>query len=123
MSNVQSLISVCVGAERAQWLFNRLNVEAALVRDDAQHVSRGEIAQAMNMVLFADLLDRVPEGAAYVADVEQLQQKITFDHGALRTVDADCGDLPRGYSAFARILEPMGFFINGMYPLPRLKMT
>ncbi len=123
MSNVQSLISVCVGAERAQWLFNRLNVDANLVRDDAQHVSRAEIAQALNMVLFADLLDRVPEGAAYVADVEQLQQKITFDHGALRTVDADCGDLPRGYSAFARILEPMGFFINGMYPLPRLKMT
>ena len=122
-NNVQSLISVCVGAERAQWLFNRLNVDASVVRDDAQHVSRGEIAQALNMVLFADLLDRVPEGASYVADVEKRGQKITFDHGALRTVDADCGELPRGYSAFARLLEPLGFFINGMYPLPRLKMT
>lgn len=123
MSNVQSLVSVCVGAERAQWLLNMLNVAPALQRVDAQHVTRAEMAQALNMVLFADLLDRVPEGHDYVRDVEQSLQKITFDHGALRTVDADCGDLPRGYSAFARILEPLGFFINGMYPLPRLKMT
>jgi uncharacterized glyoxalase superfamily metalloenzyme YdcJ len=77
----------------------------------------------MNMVLFSDLLKRVPEGALYVDEAIRIGRKINFDHGALRTVVAQNGALPVGQLAFERILKPLGFVVGGLYPLPRLKMT
>ena len=126
-SNVQRLVSSVLGAERAVWLFNAMEVDARLL-GNSDAVTRAELAQAMNMVLFSDLLKRVPEGALYVDEAIRIGRKINFDHGALRTVVANpvygnMGALPVGHLAFDRILKPLGFIIGGLYPLPRLKMT
>lgn len=122
-SNVQVLVSALSGQKRASWLMDAMDVDARVLRSDASCVTRAELAQALNMLLFADLLERVPEGAAYVADALAQGRSINFDHGALRTVLAECGNLPAGHQAFARILEPLGFHVAGVYPLPRLNMT
>ncbi|HEX4911192.1 MAG TPA: DUF1338 domain-containing protein [Permianibacter sp.] len=121
-SNVQQLVASVLGAERAVWLFNAMEVDARLL-GSSDNVTRAELAQAMNMVLFSDLLKRVPEGAQYVDDAIRIGRKINFDHGALRTVVAQNGALPVGQLAFERILKPLGFVVGGLYPLPRLKMT
>ena len=126
-SNVQQLVASVLGAERAVWLFNAMEVEGRLL-GSSDNVTRAELAQAMNMVLFSDLLKRVPEGAQYVDEAIRIGRKINFDHGALRTVVAnpvygDMGVLPVGRLAFERILKPLGFIVGGLYPLPRLKMT
>lgn len=89
-------------------------------------VTRAQFAAAMNVVLFADLLDRVPSGAAYVEDVRSRGETVCFDHGAIRTVallTGDTGALPRGELAFRRILEPLGYEDAALYPLPALRMT
>ncbi len=95
-------------------------------RDADDHISRAQFSAALNVVLFADLLDRVPSGAAYVADVRAQGGKVCFDHGAIRAValpDGDTGALPRGELAFRRILEPLGYTEAALYPLPALRMT
>ena len=49
---------------------------------------------------------------------------VYFDHGALRTVRwPHTGALPPGEAAFTRILRPLGFRLNGRYPLDKLGMT
>ena len=82
---------------------------------------------ALNALLFQDLLNRVPTGAAYVADRRRLRQHITFDHGALRTIRFAAGPTgalpPAGIASFARILEPLGYALAGDYPLDQLRMT
>jgi hypothetical protein len=90
---------------------------------DAGEVSRAEVAMALNALLFADLLARVPTGKAYVDRLLEQGARVQFDHGALRTIDGPSGDLPKGYRAFARILEPLGYGVADLYPLPRLRMT
>nr|WP_255581582.1 DUF1338 domain-containing protein [Cupriavidus sp. AU9028] len=100
-----------------------MNVSPALLRADAQRVSRAEIAQALNMVLFAGILERVPTGMAYTRDVIEAGGKVVFDHGALRTVKWESGALPAGEIAFTRILVPLGYQLNGQYPLDRIGMT
>jgi hypothetical protein len=78
----------------------------------------------MNMVLFHDLLSRVPSGRAYVSETLTAGGKVTFDHGALRTVAwRDNGTLPSGRIAITRVLEALGFSQADIYPLPKLKMT
>lgn len=83
-------------------------------------------AEALNLVLFADLLERVPEGGEYVEQCQREGRRIVLDHGALRTValpqGARCA-MPNGVEAFRRVLEPLGYVEVGVYPLPRLKMT
>ncbi|GHC99183.1 DUF1338 domain-containing protein [Novosphingobium pokkalii] len=83
-------------------------------------------AEALNLVLFADLLKRVPEGGEYVEQCQREGRRIVLDHGALRTValpqGARCA-MPNGVEAFRRVLEPLGYVEVGVYPLPRLKMT
>jgi hypothetical protein len=81
---------------------------------------------ALNVVLFDDLLRRVPSGATYVADTRARGGRVTFDHGALRTIrfaQGHTGALPPGQDAFARIFEPLGYRMAGIYPLPALKMN
>nr|MBA4770378.1 DUF1338 domain-containing protein [Sphingobium sp.] len=93
---------------------------------DRQVVTRAQFAAALNVVLFADLLDRVPSAAAYVEEVRTRGETICFDHGAIRTVallSGDTGALPRGEQAFRRILEPLGYEDAALYPLPALRMT
>jgi hypothetical protein len=78
---------------------------------------------ALNAMLFEDVQRRVPAAEAYVRDQIRTGRRIVFDHGALRTVAAPSGELPEGQLAFARILEPLGYSVNGTYPLDRLAMT
>jgi hypothetical protein len=112
-----------VGRENADKLFLMLNVAPALMADGVK-ITRAHIAQAMNMVLFHDLLSRVPSGQAYVAETLDSGGKVTFDHGALRTVAwRDNGTLPSGRVAITRVLEALGFSQADIYPLPKLKMT
>jgi hypothetical protein len=89
-------------------------------------ITRAGVAMALGVCLFSRLLDRVPTGAAYVADRLAAGGQVCFDHGALRTVRfaaGPTGALPAGEEAFRRILEPLGYALAGTYPLPRLSMT
>jgi hypothetical protein len=104
-----------------------LKIDPAIAADAPDgRVTRAGFAMALNICLFADLLRRVPSGAAYVADVAAAGGTVHFDHGALRTIlmpDGPTGALPAGEAAFRRILAPLGYSVAGLYPLPRLKMT
>ena len=49
---------------------------------------------------------------------------VMHDHGAVRTVALNAmGALPAGEQAITRILHPLGYTLNGTYPLERLRMT
>ncbi|MFM8899440.1 MAG: 2-oxoadipate dioxygenase/decarboxylase family protein [Burkholderiales bacterium] len=100
-----------------------MQVESRLLKPITSTVSRAEMAQALNMVLFHDLQQRVPEGLAYVQDVVSGGGQITLDHGALRTVAWPSGTLPAGEASISRVLRPLGFQVSHTYPLPKLKMT
>jgi len=78
---------------------------------------------AMDLLLFEDLVRRVPFAGVYTRQQARDGRKVVYDHGALRTVKAPSGALPEGHLAFARLLEPLGYQVNGIYPLERLAMT
>lgn len=87
-------------------------------------LSRGEIAHLLNLLLFADLLERVPEARLYQADEQRTGRRLFLDHGAVRSVvEVEQGELPPGRAAFARFLEPLGFREAEVYPLDRIHMT
>jgi len=86
--------------------------------------TRAEIAFALGLVLYDDLLARVPTARHYFADVVGRDGSVRLDHGALRTVlGRRTGRLPAGERAFRRVLEPLGYEVAGIYPLDRLGMT
>ncbi len=117
------LLARTTNQPRATRLMQTLAVDPALL-EPAQDISRAVLAQAMNMLLFEDLMARVPDAAAYVRDRLNADEQVVHDHGAVRTVDGPAsGDLPRGQLALTRILEPLGYVQVGEYPLTRLKMT
>ncbi|NLP62808.1 DUF1338 domain-containing protein [Paraburkholderia sacchari] len=123
-SNVESLLNGLLGAEKTARLFATLNIPALLDEWEEGVVTRAELAQAMNMALFEDLLERSPNGRSYTNDAIAQGGSVYFDHGALRTVRwPHCGALPPGEAAFTRILLPLGFKLNGRYPLDKLGMT
>ena len=86
-------------------------------------VPRADIALALHVVLFADLLDRVPSAAAYVADARAAGRPIVLDHAAVRTVAWPAGALPPGRDQVARLLGPLGYERHATYDLARLRMT
>jgi hypothetical protein len=116
------LVAAVLGDERADYVLSGLMVDPQLASSGAT-ASRAQFAMALNALLFSDLLNRVPTAAAYVAHVIADGRSVCFDHGALRTIDGPTGALPSGHAAFARILEPLGYAVGGIYPLPALKMT
>lgn len=126
-STLWALLDRVVGTVRTVQLFEALQLHASLLRPRSDRLSRAEMAQALNMLLFEDVTRRVPMAAAYVRDAVRQGCKLVFDHGALRTVAAcatvQTGALPSGQDAFRRILEPLGFECRGVYPLDRLGMT
>ncbi|WP_233885718.1 DUF1338 domain-containing protein [Paraburkholderia flagellata] len=123
-SNVERLLSALLGREKTETLFATLNFPSMLEDWENGAVTRAELAQAMNMALFEDLLDRSPNGRTYTNDTVAQGGAVYFDHGALRTVRwAHNGALPPGEAAFTRILRPLGFRLNGRYPLDKLGMT
>lgn len=123
-TNVERLLSGLLGESKTDLLFETLNFPTILEDWEDGEVTRAELAQAMNMALFDDLLDRSPNGRTYTDEVVKAGGGVFFDHGALRTVRwHDNGALPPGEAAFTRILRPLGFRLNGRYPLDKLGMT
>jgi hypothetical protein len=125
-THLSRLIRMIAGDQAADELLATLRIERPFLMESAGTVSRGVFAMALNAVLFHDLLRRVPTGAAYVADRRRLRERIIFDHGALRTIRLSAGPtgaLPAGFTAFSRILEPLGYHVAGVYPLDKLRMT
>ena len=116
-----------IGDEEATKALDVLSVIPQLKAETGDHVSRATFAMALNVILFAGLLRRVPSGAAYVDKyVRDAGSTTQFDHGALRTIsfaDGPTGELPQGVEAIARLLEPIGYQVAGVYPLPKLRMT
>jgi len=120
------LIRAAAGNQAASDILDTLQIDPAFFSESSGDVTRAVFAMALNAVLFQDLLGRVPSGAAYVADRRRSQQRITFDHGALRTIRfgaGPTGELPAGADSFSRILQPLGYHVAGVYPLDMLRMT
>jgi hypothetical protein len=122
-SALVQLLEGTVGERRMESLFGSLEVPLALRTPSTKPVPRAVLAMAMDLLLFEDLVRRVPSASLYVQQQRREGRKIVYDHGALRTVKAPSGLLPPGHLAFARILEPLGYRVNGVYPLDRLAMT
>jgi hypothetical protein len=130
MHHLKHLIRAVAGERAACEIVDTLQIDGALLAEGAGEPggspSRAVFAMALNALLFQDLLGRVPTGAAYVADRRRSHHRITFDHGALRTIrfgSGPTGALPGGIASFARILEPLGYARTGAYPLDKLQMT
>ena len=126
-SVLQTLLEATATPERASRLLRTLVVRpeflAPRTADDLD-ASRGVVAQALNMLLFEDLVARVPAAEAYVERCLASGNTILHDHGAVRTVDlANMGALPCGAQGIVRLLKPLGYELRGTYPLERLRMT
>ncbi|HYN40198.1 MAG TPA: DUF1338 family protein [Thermoanaerobaculia bacterium] len=122
-SRVIGLVEGIVGRSRAEALVASVEIDAALLRPPSETVSRAELAQALNLLLFDALLRRVPAGALYVLDRVRRGARVVHDHGAVRTVLGETGALPAGEHALTRILAPLGYEVGEVYPLDRLGMT
>src|SRR5271155_2968183 len=121
---LQQTLEGLLGFERTDRLFRVLAIPPALLEETGPGISRAAVAQALNMMLFEDLLERVPDAKRYAEDRLRNGTKILHDHGAVRTVALNgMGALPEGEEAITRILRPLGYARNGVYPLERLKMT
>lgn len=121
-SALSRLLGAVLDEPRAHSMLAVLAIAPAL-RKQSERIDRATIAMALNAVLFAGLIDRVPTAARYVEEQRAKGEAIVLDHGALRTIDGTSGELVPGYRGFARFLEPLGYEVAGLYPLPALKMT
>jgi hypothetical protein len=123
---LRQLLEKVIGSERTERLFHVLVIHPDLAADQGPQVSRAVLSQALNMLLFEDLLQRVPAAKIYVEQCLRDGKTVMHDHGAVRTValvGMDMGALPSGEEAITRILRPLGYALNGVYPLERLRMT
>lgn len=123
-SALHQLVRTVLPAPAVEQVWTVLDIDPGLVGQAA--VSRAVFAMALNVVLFHDLLERAPTGAAYVTDRRRAGEKVVFDHGALRTVrlpSGPTGALPAGEEAIRQVLTPLGYELAGVYPLARLRMT
>jgi hypothetical protein len=126
LDNITRLAISALGRVAGTRALDTLSIDDALLTETGADVSRAAFAMALNVVLFHKLLSRVSSGAAYVEATVTNGGRVTFDHGALRTIrfaEGPTGALAAGQDAFAHILEPLGYAIAGTYPLPLLKMT
>jgi Domain of unknown function (DUF1338) len=123
-SILRKTLDTLIGTVRTEQLFKVLLLHPDIAADPGPHVSRAVLSQALNMLLFEELLTRVPAAKTYVERCLAEGKTILHDHGAVRTVAlAGMGGLPAGQEAITRILRPLGYALNGVYPLERLKMT
>lgn len=125
MSVLSSLVGPSIGAAACERFLGLVAIDPALDPEVGESVHRAPFAIALNIILLAQLLERVPTGAAYLDDIAARGDKLVFDHGALRTIKLPVGTtgaLPAGELAFRRILEPLGYSAVADYPLPELKM-
>lgn len=123
-STLRRVLLTCCSPEECAELLRNVHVAASILEDPNSDVSRAVLSQALNLLLFHDLLARVPTGQDYVRDRVSQGRQILFDHGALRTVDLiGMGELPAGERAITRVLIPLGYAARAVYPLDRLGMT
>jgi hypothetical protein len=123
-SVLRKLLVNIIGTDRTARLFKVLVIHPDLAADQGPQASRAILAQALNMLLFEDLLARVPAAKTYVDQCLRDGKTVMHDHGAVRTVALEgMGALPAGQEAITRILRPLGYALNGVYPLERLRMT
>jgi hypothetical protein len=124
---VTALVSSVLGPKRAAGAMTGLDLADGIFAETAPDRASGPlIATALNIILFAELLDRVPTARRWVAAERAAGRGRTLDHGAVRTMrfpGRGTGALPGGVDAFARILQPLGYIAADVYPLPRLHMT
>ncbi len=121
---LRTTLDKLLGPKRTERLFDVLAVNPALLEDSGLQVSRAKLSQALNMLLFEDLVERVPAAKIYVEQCLRNGKTILHDHGAVRTIAmAGMGNLPTGQESITRILTPLGYALNGVYPLERLRMT
>lgn len=121
---LQITLNHLIGIERTERLFKVLVIDPALMEDSGPRISRAKFAQALNMLLFEDLVERVPAAKIYVEQCLHNGKTILHDHGAVRTIAmSGVGRLPAGEESITRILRPLGYALNGVYPLERLRMT
>ena len=103
------LVATQLGGARASAVVDGLVVHPSLLEDSAD-ASRAVIAQAVAVVLFDDLLGRVPSGAAYAEARRAAGDRLQLDHAAVRTVTGvACGELRPGAEGVARVLRPLGY--------------
>ena len=123
-SNLHQLLEKLIGRNRAGQLFKTLVIHHDLAAEQGPSVSRAVLAQALNMLLLEDLVARVPAAQVYADRCSSEGKTMLHDHGAVRTVALEgMGELPAGQEAITRVLRPLGYALNGEYPLERLKMT
>lgn len=123
-SHLTALLTKQIGQQECLALMNLVQIPTQFTIWEEAKVTRIELAQAMNMLLFKGVLDRVPSGRKYTEETAAQGGKVMLDHGALRTVRwFGIGELPPGEAAITRVLKPLGYRLNGTFPLDRLKMT
>jgi hypothetical protein len=121
---MNELLTRLVGPQRCAELLAQVVVPPQVAGDEQPQGRRSQVAMALGLVLFEDLLARVPSGARYVASQRERGRQVVFDHGAVRTVDwHETGQLPPGAELFRRLLVPLGYEEVGRYPLDRIHMT
>src|ERR1700761_9102924 len=113
-SSLHKTLTAVIGPERTDRLFQVLTIPKGILNETGDPLSRAGIAQALNMLLFEDLLKRVPDAKAYADDCFREGRKVMHDHGAVRTVAlSGMGEIPAGEEAITRILRPLGYALNG----------
>jgi hypothetical protein len=119
-----AIIREIIGGQRSDQFSQVVLVPESISSFGDEDVSRAQLAMSLFLVLYADLLDRVPHALKYFERRREEEKTILLDHGAVRTVlSGRNGDLPAGEASLSRILIPLGYFHNHTYPLPKLKMT
>ncbi len=124
-SALYQLLAYVIGENEAESVVSKVFVDDRILQRPLRgNVDRATIAQGLCLNLFFDLLRRVPSARQYVNEFVEAEQKIVFDHGAVRTVRLDgMGGLPSGNEAILRLLRPLGFVQRDIYPLPALRMV
>lgn len=124
MTALHELVGSRLGAKRAKELLDGLVLHPQVLVPAGESVPRVVVAQALGVVLLDGLVQRVPSAAEYVAERLAGGGTVFLDHGAVRTVTGvECGALPAGQDALARVLAPLGYAHRETYPLTRLRMT
>src|SRR5260370_31151181 len=82
---LRQLLEKVIGSERTERLFHVLVIHPDLAADQGPQVSRAILAQALTMLLFEDLLQRVPASKIYVEQCLHDGKTVMHDHGAVRT--------------------------------------
>jgi hypothetical protein len=121
---VYDVIREIIGGDQVDAFSQTVLIPSELASFGDENVSRAQLSMSLFLVLYADLLDRVPHARTYFDRRRNDGETIFLDHGAVRTVLTERnGSLPAGQESLTRILVPLGYFYNHTYPLPKLKMT